>query len=35
MKLLNGIDFSVIILYNVILIAVGMYLAKKKDQEGV
>ena len=30
MKLLNGIDFSVIILYNVILIAVGMYLAKKK-----
>ena len=30
MKLLNGIDFGVIILYNVILIAVGMYLAKKK-----
>ena len=30
MKLLNGIDYGVIILYNVILIAVGVYLAKKK-----
>ena len=30
MKLLNGIDYGVIILYNAILIAVGVYLAKKK-----
>ena len=29
-SLLNGFDYLVIVLYNVILIGLGMYLAKKK-----